>query len=161
MRKILYIILLCALFFGGGFLTRHLCHFPATQEGVKVKVDTLYQKDTILVYEPKIVQRTQIDTLWQIVENFKEVHDTLYVPMPVERVVYQDTSYRAVVSGWHPRLEELEIYRTDKVVTVQTERIVRERSRWGLGVQAGAGLNASGQLQPYIGLGLSYNFFSF
>ena len=158
MRKTLIILLLLLLAFAGGFLTRHLCHFSGVSTDIKVKVDTIIVNDTIRLYEPKIIERTQTDTLWQIVENTKEVHDTLYVPLPMERVVYQDTSYRAVVSGFRPRLDSLEIYRRDKVVTVQTEKVVTisRRTRWGVGVQAGYGLTPAG-FQPYVGLGVSYN----
>jgi opacity protein-like surface antigen len=78
------------------------------------------------------------------------------VNLPREEVEYRDTSYRAVVSGFLPRLEEIEIYRQDRVVTIETTRTIKERSHWGLGVQAGAGISTQG-LVPYVGIGVSYN----
>lgn len=145
----------------GYFISRHFATFQPVSETYTVRVDTLYINDTIRVETPKIVLKTQMDTIWQSVQEFVEVHDTLYVPLVRERVVYQDTAYRAVVSGVRPSLDELEIYQRERIVTVQTEHTIREKSRWGVGVQVGAGVNAQGQVQPYLGLGVSYNLLNF
>ena len=145
----------------GYFISRHFATFQPVSETYKVRVDTLYLKDTIRVYEPKIVLKTQTDTIWQSVQELVEVHDTLFVPLVRERVVYQDTAYKAVVSGVMPSLDELEIYQRERIVTVQTEHTVRVRSRWGVGLQVGAGVNTQGQALPYIGVGVSYNLLNF
>lgn len=37
---------------------------------------------------------------------------------------------------------------------------MHKSKRWGLGIQAGAGITGAG-LQPYVGIGISYNLFTF
>lgn len=126
------------------------------EETIITQVDTLVIRDTICVKEPVIVERRVVDTMTIEVPDYLVVHDTAYVNLPREEVEYRDTSYRAVVSGFLPRLEEIEIYRQDRVVTIETTRTIKERSHWGLGVQAGAGISTQG-LVPYVGIGVSYN----
>lgn len=143
-------------------LSRHLCPFSGHFSHVNVKVDTLYLRDTLRVETPVFIERHTVDTMVVSVTEFQVVHDTAWVQLPREEVEYRDTSYRAVVSGFLPRLEELEIYQREKVVTIQTERVVRvpDARRWGVGVQAGYGITPAG-FQPYLGVGLSYNFARF
>lgn len=126
------------------------------EETIITQVDTLVIRDTIRINEPVIVERRVVDTMTIEVPDYLVVHDTAYVNLPREEVEYRDTSYRAVVSGFLPRLEEIEIYRQDRVVTIETTRTIKERSHWGLGVLAGAGISTQG-LVPYVGIGVSYN----
>ena len=146
----------------GCFLSRHLCPFSGHFSHVNVKVDTLYLRDTLRVETPVFIERHTVDTMVVSVTEFQVVHDTAFVQLPREEVEYRDTSYRAVVSGFLPRLEELEIYQREKVVTIQTEKVVRvpDAKRWGVGVQAGYGITPAG-FQSYLGLGVSYNFLRF
>ena len=114
-----------------------------------------YKRDTITRVKPVYIASTpeiRTDTLY--------LHDTIAVPVPIERRVYADSNYRAVVSGWHPSLDSISVYPATKNVTRWRERVEKERSRWGLGIQAGAGLSANGVAAPYIGVGVQYNLFS-
>ena len=123
--------------------------------GYKERVDTLTVFDTITRVKPVYIASTPIvryDTL--------RLHDTIAVPVPIERRVYADSNYRAVVSGWHPSLDSISVYPATKIITIERERVEKERSRWGLGIQAGAGLSANGVAVPYIGVGVQYNLFS-
>lgn len=162
MKKLLPPLLFVAGVLAGCFLSRHLCPFLGHFSHVNVKVDTLYVRDTLRVETPVFIERHTVDTMVVSVTEFQVVHDTAFVQLPREQVEYRDTSYRAVVSGFLPRLEELEIYQREKVVTIQTEKVVRvpDAKRWGVGVQAGYGITPAG-FQPYLGLGVSYNFLRF
>lgn len=123
--------------------------------GYKERVDTLYIRDTITRVKPIYIASTPIiryDTL--------RVCDTIALPVPIERRVYADSNYRAVVSGWHPSLDSISVYPETRVITIERERVEKERSRWGLGIQAGAGLSANGIAVPYVGVGVQYNLFS-
>ena len=127
----------------------------AQQGGIAERADTTYVRDTIRVPYPVYSQRqpeVRVDTLC--------VHDTLLVPVPIERRVYADSNYRAVVSGWHPCLEEISVYPTTKVITRQVVQVRKERTRWGVGVQVGVGVTGNGLAVPYVGAGVSYNIFS-
>lgn len=114
-----------------------------------------YKRDTITRVKPVYIASAPIvryDTL--------RLHDTIAVPVPIERRVYADSNYRAVVSGWHPSLDSISVYPATKIVTIERERVEKERSRWGLGIQAGAGLSVNGVAVPYVGVGVQYNLFS-
>lgn len=146
----------------GCFLSRHLWPFSGHFSHVNVKVDTLYVRDTLRVETPVFIERHTVDTMVVSVTEFQVVHDTAYVQLPREQVEYRDTSYRAIISGFNPRLEEIELYPQKQIITIQTEKVVRvpDAKRWGVGVQAGYGITPAG-FQPYLGLGVSYNFLRF
>ena len=116
--------------------------------------------DTFRVERPVYVERRVVDTLLVAVRDTVSRADTVWMPLPLERVVYRDTAYLAVVSGYRPRLDAIEVYQRDVVRTV-TERVeVPVSRRWGLGITAGYGAAAVGgsvQLAPFIGVGVSYN----
>ena len=104
-----------------------------------------------------------MDTLLVAVRDTVSRADTVWMPLPLERVVYRDTAYLAVVSGYRPRLDAIEVYQREVVRTV-TERVeVPVSRRWGLGITAGYGAAAVGgsvQLAPFVGVGVSYNIVS-
>lgn len=125
--------------------------------GYKERVIVEYRTDTITRVKPVYIASTpeiRIDTL------ILRERDTIAVPVPIERRVYADSNYRAVVSGWHPSLDSISVYPATKIITIERERVEKERSRWGLGIQAGAGLSADGAAVPYVGVGVQYNLFS-
>ena len=126
---------------------------------IETKVDTWVVRDTIRINEPVFVERRVVDTMTVEVVDYKVVHDTAFVNLPREEVEYRDTAYRAVVSGFLPRLEEIEIYRQDRIVTIETVKTIKEKNRWGLGIQAGAGISTQG-IVPYVGIGVNYNLLS-
>ena len=159
MRRILPPLLFVVGVVAGFLLSRHFAIKAPVPGTVTVKVDTLYLHDTLRVDTPVIVERRVVDTMTVEVTDYLVVHDTAFVKLPREEVEYRDSSYRAVVSGFLPRLEEMEIYRKERVVTIETERVVKARSRWGVGAQAGYGITPAG-FQPYLGVGVSFNLFS-
>ena len=116
--------------------------------------------DTFRVERPVYVERRVVDTLLVPVRDTISRADTVWMPLPLERVVYRDTAYLAVVSGYRPRLDAIEVYQREVVRTV-TERVeVPVSRRWGLGITAGYGAAAVGgsvQLAPFVGVGVSYN----
>ena len=161
MKRILGLIL--GAVFIIAILTSFLYGRKVGREGrevvIETKVDTLVVRDTIRINEPVFVERRVVDTMTVEVVDYKVVHDTAFVNLPREEVEYRDTSYRAVVSGFLPRLEEIEIYRQDRIVTIETVKTVKEKTRWGLGIQAGAGISTQG-IVPYVGIGVNYNILS-
>ena len=160
-KKYLPPLLFVAGVLAGCFLSRHLCSSSGRYGHVNVKVDTLYVRDTMRVETPVIHEVRTVDTMYLSVTEFEVVHDTAFVQLPREEVEYRDSSYRAVVSGFRPRLEELDIYQKERIITIETTRTVKkEPSRWALSVSGGYGVSAKG-LTPYIGVGISYNLYTF
>lgn len=129
------------------------------QEVVRDTVEVV-RIDTFRVERPVYVERRIVDTLLVPVRDTVSRADTVWMPLPLERVVYRDTAYLAVVSGYRPRLDAIEVYQREVVRTV-TERVeVPVSRRWGLGITAGYGAAAVGgsvQLAPFVGVGVSYN----
>ena len=126
----------------------------------KVEVRTFY--DTIRVETPVFYETRVVDTMTVTVTEWEVVHDTAFVTLPREEVEYRDSSYRAIISGFNPRLEEIELYPQKQIITIQTETVktVTSKARWGVGIQAGVGATQGG-LYPYIGVGVSYNLINF
>lgn len=128
-------------------------------KGEIVRVDTLLIRDTITREKPVYRTKWVRDTMTII------VHDSIPVYLPVETKVYEDSTYRAEVSGVFPSLDRIEVYQRTQVVTqrVETQVAVPVRQRWGIGIQAGYGATLNGKavtLSPYLGIGITYNIIS-
>lgn len=120
---------------------------------VKTVRDTLVVHDTITAYKPVPFNVYVVDTMWVPVTVSKT--DTVWAQLPRTAKVYQDSTYRAVVSGFRPSLDTISVYQRTKVITV-TNNVRIPPPRWSWGVQAGLGVNATGSLTPYIGVGIQY-----
>ncbi|MBR5199463.1 MAG: hypothetical protein IKW20_06505 [Bacteroidales bacterium] len=131
----------------------------AVQTEYVERVDTLLVRDTIVRETPVYLRSEIIDTMYVQVRDTMVRNDTLYVRLPRESRTYGDERYTAVVSGYEPRLDRLEVYLETQTVTKYVMRHEPPK-RWGIGVQAGYGVAASGgtiRLAPYIGIGISYD----
>lgn len=120
---------------------------------VKTVRDTIILRDTITAYKPVPFNVYVVDTMWVPVTVNKT--DTVWAQLPREAKVYQDSTYRAVVSGFRPSLDTISVYQRTKVITV-TNNVRIPPPRWSWGVQAGVGLNTGGTVTPYIGVGIQY-----
>lgn len=120
---------------------------------VKTVRDTIILRDTITAYKPVPFNVYVVDTMWVPVTVHE--HDTVWAQLPREAKVYQDSTYRAVVSGFRPSLDTISVYQRTKVVTV-TNNVRIPPPRWSWGVQAGLGVNAGGTVTPYLGVGIQY-----
>ena len=125
---------------------------PREVQPSKYVRDTLIVRDTVRDSVPKtvLVRIDHWDTLPVYIRDIDtlRVRDSIYIPVPIERREYRTEDYRAVVSGWHPKLESIEMYRQTRTITVTPKA-----KRWGLGVQAGVGYPSGW----YVGVGVSYN----
>lgn len=128
--------------------------------GYAKRVDTLVVRDTIVQEKPVYRTISQVRTEYVPVCDTIRIQDTLFVPVPIETKVYEDSLYRAEVSGYRASLDRLEIYQQERIITQTIPVQVKERKRWGIGVQAGYGVsipNGKPVLSPYIGIGVSYD----
>lgn len=137
------------------------------EKAITVQIDTLIQIDTITQYKPKYVVKTQEKVELVQIRDTIRIRDTLYVALDRQKKVYEDSTYRAVVSGINPSLDEISVYQKQIYVDRTQTMIQKERSRWGLGVQIGYGIQIPDRNQginvvhsPYIGVGISYNLLS-
>lgn len=123
------------------------------QTVVKTVRDTIIIRDTITAYKPVPFNVYVVDTMWVPVTVNKT--DTVWAQLPRTAKVYQDSTYRAVVSGFRPSLDTISVYQRTKVITV-TNNVQIPPPRWSWGVQAGVGVNAGGSVTPYLGIGIQY-----
>ena len=90
--------------------------------------------------------------------DFGNKPDSVDVDIPITQKVYSDDStYTAYISGYNQRLDSLIFHPKREVVTITKWK---PPNRWSIGIQAGYGMSRNG-MQPYIGIGVSYNLFSF
>lgn len=129
------------------------------QERIVSRVDTLYVRDTLTVYKPSKVTRTVKDTVRMIVRETQidTMHDTVFVYLPQESIVWQDDRCIVYAHGVSPQVDSVTHFNSGAVVT---RTVTGRPKRWGIGVSAGYGISKDG-LSPYIGLGISYDIVRF
>ena len=114
------------------------------------KIQTVVKLDTVLISAP-------IAVFWQILPNDTiRIGDTL---LHRKQVVYEDSLYRAVVSGYvDPRMDSMTVYPRTVYQTVTNDIyhpvvVKSKKKRWGLGLQVGYGYPGG----LYVGVGVSYD----
>ena len=132
--------------------------FNSAVETETEKVDTLYLRDTIVQYEPILEERVVLKKVPVPVTDTLRIHDTLYVYLEREQVVWQDSLSRVYASGILPQIDSVQHYITERIVTKEVTIHVKKPCRWGVGVHAGYGVQLGDQVRtaPYIGVGVSY-----
>lgn len=162
MKWLAYIILLF-LGFAAGWFTRGCC-----RGGEVVYSDTVTVIDTVRYSMPVPVDSAVVryetvrlmvaDTARITITDTVRVADSVEVVVPITQRVYSDSLYRAYVSGYRPQLDSIFVYPRTRYVTTT----VKEKpKRWGIGLQAGYGYSPGNGMSPYLGIGVSYNIYSF
>lgn len=142
MNKILSFIIILFVGFVVGYCTR-----PQNNAIIK----TEYKTDTLRITTPAEVH---VDTFYRSVPvPVKQKPDTvlltrtdsILVYLPFERKVYEDSTYRAVISGYKPVLEEFDVYaRETTIYKEKTPPLLSPYVMGGLGlggsVSVGGGL---------------------
>ena len=123
---------------------------PPAEVRIETKIRTVVKTDTLLVSAPMAV-------FFRFTGDTVRVGDTL---LQRRQVVYADSSYRAVVSGYFdPRLDSVEVFPKTKyqIMTNEIYHTIKpkKKKRWGLGLQAGCGVPGGW----YVGVGVSYDLF--
>lgn len=117
MKKYLSFILILFVGFVVGYCTR-----PQTDAVVK----TEYRTDTLRFVTPKEVRvdtfmREVIVPVTRVMPSDTIIltqiqKDSIYVNLPFERKVYEDSTYHAVISGYQPVLEEIDVYAKETII---------------------------------------------
>lgn len=118
---------------------------------------TIIKYDTIVVTKPVIVESRNIGIKHYKVLGYideKKAMDTLHVALPIEQKVYEDSTYRAYVSGFDAKLDSIKIYQPTRYITITN---TSPPNRWSWGLQGGVGITPKG-IQPYIGIGINLRF---
>ena len=159
-----------------GFLVGRRCPRNDPGETPTPKVDTLFIRDTNSFTEPKkepspdvlikeipvpvyVADSSAIDSLLSECARLQRSGDSLQLVLLRVQRHYSDSTFDAWVSGVDPRLDSIKTYQKNMVVTKEIPVIQVKKTRWGLGVQAGATAGKDGVI-PYVGVGVSYNILS-
>ena len=155
LSKLLYLILGVI----AGIIASMFCNSAGCSRQPTIIRDTIttLRIDTIRIERPQPYKVVIRDT----VEVNMPRNDDAQLPPSVGEWLYAETTYKdehytAVVEGIGAYLKSIEVYPRTEFRTITTTMPVNKKTRWGVGVQMGAGLGKNG-VQPYIGIGLSYN----
>lgn len=127
------------------------------------RVDTLFIRDTIISNDPVFITKTKIDSIPYPVPVTDTLWKTDTIWLQREQVVWQDSLSCVYASGILPQVDSVHHYIRDRIVTKELTKVVKKPCKWSVGVHAGYGAFANnGQISasPYIGVGVSYNLFS-
>lgn len=134
MKKIIIGALLLIIGIVAGWLCREH-HFRGE---VEIQTDTLFFPDTVFIEKPASKEEREIDTMYVAVRDTVTINDTIYIPLPRESRTYGDERFTAVVSGYQPSLDRLEIYLENQVVTQYLKPVGErvKRNTLSLGIEA-------------------------
>lgn len=120
-----------------------------------------------VVYDTIVNEKVKVDTMWrtrvekvyltEVRRDTIMVRDTVLVEVPIYTYIAQDSLYRVEAEGFNVRFNRIDVY--PRTVYRTQEKVVKTSNKWGLGVQVGYGASEQG-LSPYIGIGVSYNIFT-
>jgi len=129
---------------------------------VQLKPDTLVVRDTLLLEKPKYITvlEVQHDTAW--LPSAENPDDSLQVQIPIDHKHAEYSDADIWYHGYNADIDSCRVFPKTVYINTPYEVRIKEKvkTRWGIGVQAGYGVSKSG-LSPYIGVGVSYNLFSF
>lgn len=128
-------------------------------EPLETKVDTLIVRDTIMQYKPIFTDKIKVDSVLIPVKDTIVIRDSVYIYMDRDKITWRDSLCEVYASGIMPQVDSVRHFREYQYVTIETAIPVKDKSHWGLGINAGYGVGQGG-LTPYIGIGVSYNIFS-
>lgn len=127
------------------------------------RVDTLFILDTIVSEKPVFKEKRITERILVPVHDTIRVKDTLYLYAEREQVHWKDSLSDVYASGIGVEVDSVLHYVPTQVITKERDVIVKVKPKWSVGVHAGYGAFANnGQISasPYIGVGLTYNLFS-
>lgn len=152
----------------------HKQYYPCVElPVVTVERDTVVVMDTVRqdVPVPTVEYRTKRDTIRVKIKpadgtavpvdpntpdttNEADSGQEIDVALPITAKVYQTPDYRAVVSGFRPSLDSMEVYKR----TVHTREVVTKYKRptWALTLGGGVGYTTDRRIVPHAGVTLGW-----
>lgn len=119
--------------------------------------DTVTARDTVTIRQPvpHYITAVRTDTVPLAVAD-TVCNDTAAVIVPIEQKVYEDSAYRAYVSGFRASLDSIFVY-SDKQYIYETKTQYKPPKRFTWGLQVGVGTLYNGTLHfgAYAGVGLN------
>lgn len=154
---------MCAIAAAGWLTAARCCsNGPHHDPGIRTesRIDTVCVRDTVIILRPQVRRISEVRTDTVRLAAASASSDSVSAVLPIERRVYTDSStYRAVVSGWRPQLDSLELLSQRSIVTVTSP--TGSRRRWSVGPSIGLSVTPHGRLAPAVGVSITYSLWSF
>lgn len=115
--------------------------------------------DTVEYYKPvprdSVVVRYETTLMPTVstADSDTAIHDSAEVVIPITQKIYEDSTYKAYVSGYDVALDSISVYH--KTVTIREKELTTKQSRLGFGIICGAGYGGQG-FTPFMGIGVYY-----
>lgn len=150
MKDVVAVIAIILALVAGFLIGRDLNKAPTIV--YKEKTDTLYIEKIKIDSVPKEVAKIEIRTEYIPVVDTAYIHDSVFIKIPIEQKTYETEDYKAIISGYKPSLDYMEV----RCKEVQITHEIAKKDKWGLGVSLGYGFGKTAS--PYIGVSVNYNF---
>lgn len=150
---------------GLGFMAgqSRVAHRQETCETITtIERDTVWLTDTVLIPEPTEISTEvagEIEAVLPIASDSTST-DSAKVILPIERKVYGDSTYRAVVEGFNPSLVSLEIYPPKQIITVTKTQSHLIKPKIVIGPSISMGYDPiRGRVSPVVGISVTFPLF--
>ena len=143
----------------------HRCCDSTDDVVVQQVIDTVTIVDTVVHVEPQIVAihnagkrklRVSKDAVVSPTEEELLTDDSVTVMLDAEQMVYEDSDYRAYISGIAVRLDSMYLFPRREIITIR-----EPPNRWHIGPMIGVGVSSRGRVEVVAGVSVSYSFYSF
>lgn len=142
------------LLFASGFVAGRKSHLRGQEGGIRTETAEVIIRDTIRREKPVFVRSVVKDFVIVPVRDTVRIRDTVWTVVPRMERVYEDSTYRAVISGYDPRLECIDIYRTERTRVVTLTR-TEATPRLGFGLAVGPSVLVDVGGTPRFGVGIT------
>lgn len=159
MKNILYIIIISiilSILFNLIYIKYNNIYNKNNNIDSIVRVDSFIQVDTLYYPKPYPVKVEVRDTIYIPIDSIKTEGDSILLPR--ESKTYEDSTYRAVVSGYNPSLDTLMVF--PKTIYISTEKVreIEKKDRFNIGLQVGSGYGIfTKSPDVYVGIGVQFN----
>ena len=178
LRTLLMGVLVVAVSFSAGFFVNecHSSHYD--NQSSNSRCDTIIFVDTLPYISPEPLFSSEIgykeitvpvpnesgtgcisdmrgDSLCTPQTSPVSGNDSMTLRLPVVQNIYEDSTYKAYVSGVYPSLDSIFVYPRREIVTIRNPP-----KHWHVGPVVGIGYTPRG-IQPYIGVSVMYSIISF
>lgn len=126
-----------------------------------VKYEIPVAKDSVITrYITKVipVNKQHADILVSPICKTDSLRDSVFVSIPITQKIYEDSLYKAYVSGYAVSLDSIFVNRFTERIYIRSP--TSEQKRFGVGIHTGVGFTPKG-FQPYVGIGIDIRLFSF
>lgn len=144
---IFIIVLICFRCCPSSKIEKEVIQIKDTISITKIDTITIIKPQPVIRYVDRIVRDTLYNT------------DSVLVPVdvPIEVKVYQDSSYRAVISGYKANLDTISIFNKNQIQTIN--KITYKTKKWNISPAVGFGYGIFGKrIDMYVGFSINYNF---